>query len=96
MSFRLPILPSVLAGSDRPKNGLTNKADGGIVGDAIPAAMAAEMADAMAAADGELDFPGLLPALQSCACFKCCFILSGLENSFWQMTQGNTFLAAPS
>jgi hypothetical protein len=86
----------VLAGSDRPRKGLTSKAAGDMVGEAIPAAIAAEMADAMAAADGELDFPGLPPALQSCACFKCCFILSGRENSFWQMTQGNTFLAAPS
>jgi hypothetical protein len=52
-----------------------------MVGDPMPAATAAEMAEAMAAAEGELAFPGL-PPLQSCACFKCCFILSGRENSF--------------
>ena len=85
----------MLPGSDRPKKGFISKADGGKVGDPMPAATAAETAAAIAAADGELDFPGL-PPLQSCACFKCCFILSGLENSFWQIMQGNTLRAAPS
>ena len=55
----------MLVGSDRPKNGLTSNAEGVIVGEAMPAAIAAEMAEAIAAADGELDLPGLPPALQS-------------------------------
>ena len=75
----LEILPSISAGSDRPRNGFIKSVDGGKSSSGIR--------------------PFLWPwplGWPSWACFKCCFILSGLENSFWHTEQGKTFLAAPS
>ena len=87
----LEILPSISAGSDKPRNGLISRVEGG------------------KSSSGRLrprfPFPPPLPlspdelellGIPSWACFKCCFILSGLENSFWHTVQGKTFLAAPS
>ncbi len=100
-SLMLEIFPSISAGSDKPRNGLMRRVDGGksssggvwvpgppllpVSADPPPAPFFLEPAmEAMA-----LGCP-------SWACFKCCFILSGRENSFWQILQGKTFRAAPS
>ena len=79
----LEILPSISAGSDKPRNGLISKVEGGN------------------SSSGGVWALFLLPTLlalgwPSWACFKCCFILSGRENSFWQIEHGKTLRAAPS
>ena len=43
-----------------------------------------------------LDPDSCLGMMQSWTCLRCCFILSGRENSFWHTGHGNTFLLAPS
>ena len=81
----LEILPSISAGSDKPRNGLISKVEGG------------NSSSGGVWARFLLFWPTLLAlGWPSWACFKCCFILSGRENSFWQIEHGKTLRAAPS
>ena len=86
LSLMLEILPSISAGSDKPRNGLISKVEGGNSSSGGVWALFL------------LLFEPTLLALgwPSWACFKCCFILSGRENSFWQIEHGKTLRAAPS
>ena len=100
----LEILPSMSAGSDNVRNGFISRVDGGklssftwlgidpgpiIGGPGVPLLPPALFLRDPMPLKAALGWP-------SWACFKCCFILSGRENSFWHIVHGKTLRAAPS